>query len=386
MPIPTGTEYYIPVICNHALIAENAPFFLYQIDLSSKLSGDPTFKSFISDSSNIAIYDFTVDVECTRVVFLDLSNDKLLIYFCAAADVDADKMFYVCVGNAINRENEGITFTNPGYVHFWPVNEFVDGPIMHDSAGSTDGAVISPATIGNTAKFGNGLKLTSPGYVNIGDVSMFNSTQSFFIEFIYYHKPTADYEPILKLSGVGWNGIKIKKSTTTFEIHIYNNAYTVGYKSTSGWSEEYKHVVILFDGTQSGNSNRLKLYINGQLQSLSFVGTIPALTANLSGINMTINRLTGSTYPYVGIDEFGCGVQPASSAFVTSRYNMLFYASSSWTVEDGEYYSTTKTAFQIDCGNLHIIAETAKLTDIDETMNKIRIDFPAGLKLLQKQI
>jgi len=44
--------------------------------------------------------------------------------------------------------------------------------------------------------------------------------------------------------------------------------------TTNAWN----HVVMVFDGTQTGNTNRLKIYINGKLQTLTFGGTIPATT------------------------------------------------------------------------------------------------------------
>ena len=39
---------------------------------------------------------------------------------------------------------------------------------------------------------------------------------------------------------------------------------------------------MVFDGSQSGNANRLKFYLNGTLQTLADSGTIPATTGNIS--------------------------------------------------------------------------------------------------------
>lgn len=53
------------------------------------------------------------------------------------------------------------------------------------------------------------------------------------------------------------------------------NNYVVS--SGVNWSYgQWKHLVIVFDGTQVGNSNRLKMYADGVQVSLSFTGTIPA--------------------------------------------------------------------------------------------------------------
>lgn len=40
--------------------------------------------------------------------------------------------------------------------------------------------------------------------------------------------------------------------------------------------DTWYHIVMLYDGTASGNSNRCKAWINGSAQTLSFTSTIPA--------------------------------------------------------------------------------------------------------------
>jgi hypothetical protein len=49
-------------------------------------------------------------------------------------------------------------------------------------------------------------------------------------------------------------------------------------ENITGWN----HWAFVFDGTQTGNSNRLKGYVNGTSVSLTFTGTIPSATANTS--------------------------------------------------------------------------------------------------------
>jgi hypothetical protein len=67
-----------------------------------------------------------------------------------------------------------------------------------------------------------------------------------------------------------------------------NLAYGVVNKNINGWN----HIAFSFDGSQSGNSNRLKGYFNGDPQTLNFAGTtIPATTSNNSLIEtFRINR------------------------------------------------------------------------------------------------
>jgi hypothetical protein len=57
-----------------------------------------------------------------------------------------------------------------------------------------------------------------------------------------------------------------------FEVGNNTNSYaTIGNTST-----DWQYLTMVFDGTQTGNSNRLKCYINGSLLSVSYNGTIPS--------------------------------------------------------------------------------------------------------------
>ena len=68
-------------------------------------------------------------------------------------------------------------------------------------------------------------------------------------------------------------------TATTLLSQINNSADgsgTVIYTIPAG----YFHYALVFDGTQTGNANRLKLFINGVQQTLTFTYTVPATTAS----------------------------------------------------------------------------------------------------------
>jgi hypothetical protein len=62
----------------------------------------------------------------------------------------------------------------------------------------------------------------------------------------------------------------------------------------------WHHIAMVFDGNQSGNANRLKIYVDGIEQSLTFSGTAPATTAStthllqIGGLNDGARHLDGS--------------------------------------------------------------------------------------------
>lgn len=61
-----------------------------------------------------------------------------------------------------------------------------------------------------------------------------------------------------------------------FVLSNASNSVGAFIPNITGWN----HVAMVFNGSLTGNSNRLKGYVNGANQSLSFFGTIPSTTSN----------------------------------------------------------------------------------------------------------
>jgi hypothetical protein len=65
---------------------------------------------------------------------------------------------------------------------------------------------------------------------------------------------------------------------------------------------EWHHVALVFDGTQTGNSNRLKGFVDGVEQVLSYSGTVPATSPNIPS-SLYIGHDGSATYSSGTIDE-----------------------------------------------------------------------------------
>ncbi len=118
--------------------------------------------------------------------------------------------------------------------------------------------------IGN-ATFESGLKLSG--------VSAFSICM-----FVKHTSTSCAYFSYSGLSQYG-SDILFALSSSTLLAQVNNGvdgSATVPYSVPAG----YFHLALIFDGTQTGNSNRLKLYINGALQTLSFDTTIPSVTGS----------------------------------------------------------------------------------------------------------
>jgi len=89
-------------------------------------------------------------------------------------------------------------------------------------------------------------------------------------------------------------------ATNIFQLNHFtdDNYYAIPASTSAGYgssatSNAFHYVLMIFDGTATGNSNRLKVYKDGVLQTLSFTGTIGTNTENGSPtIEMGYNGLS----------------------------------------------------------------------------------------------
>ena len=65
--------------------------------------------------------------------------------------------------------------------------------------------------------------------------------------------------------------------------------------------DQWHHVAMVFDGTLSGNANRLKLYIDGVQATLSYGGTIPAVTPANGALNFYMGNSDSAYYDDVRV-------------------------------------------------------------------------------------
>ena len=102
-----------------------------------------------------------------------------------------------------------------------------------------------------------------------------------------------------------------------FEVGNGSNSYGV----TSNNSTLWQYLTMVFDGTQTGNSNRLKTYINGSLLTLSYVGIIPPSTGTVNN-NLNVGAyLPGSNYSNGNISQVQIYNRALSAAEVLQNYN-----------------------------------------------------------------
>lgn len=113
----------------------------------------------------------------------------------------------------------------------------------------------------------NQSKLTLAGWV-------YRETSSAITAFGFLDSSTDNF-------GILWNNEPAPYLFCSAGSLVYANRNNPVTDSTTGWV----HVALVFDGTLSGNSNRLKYFRNGEQLSLAYAANVPSATSNSSNIN-----------------------------------------------------------------------------------------------------
>jgi len=159
---------------------------------------------------------------------------------------------------------------------------------------------------------------------------------------------TDDYASRAALTGLNSQGAFTlsywyKRGATTQTCYVgqyldSNNRINVGqwndgniYFNMSGGSNSYglyalndtawHHVAMVFDGSQSGNSGRLKGFLDGTQITLSYTGTIPTTTSNMAGGVFQIGKDPASGgYSGCTADEIGIWNRALAGTEITQLY------------------------------------------------------------------
>ena len=173
----------------------------------------------------------------------------------------------------------------------------------------------------------------SSQYIDLGDsVPPFNQTTSkFSISFWLNRENTTTNKCIFEnrqnvSTGTIDSGIsfEIRPGNSVFYFWIYpsgGGGTLTTFPISSVPINQWNHIAIVFDGTQTGNTNRLKIYVNNSSLTLNYNNTVPS---NVGGSDPGDNfRLAaGLQANFQGkMDEFCIFARPLSSGDVNSLYN-----------------------------------------------------------------
>ena len=113
--------------------------------------------------------------------------------------------------------------------------------------------------------------------------------------------------------------IGISADVLYFNVSNGGGKYTTVAFTDTGWN----HLVMVFDGSGTGNTGRLKGYVNGVAQTLSYGGTIATTLADLGSSPFTIGFQDTGAGEYMEGNISNCQIynKALTAAEITQNYN-----------------------------------------------------------------
>ncbi len=158
-----------------------------------------------------------------------------------------------------------------------PVTDVCKGGSVHLNA--------NVATTNNYSYYFNGTN----NLINAGYINEFSGANQFTLEAMVMSNSNNFYRTILAKRS-GWDGFSLQFDQTVVNNGLVffmgtGSGYCMGYTATNSFTTgAWNHVAAVFDGTQASNADKLKIYVNGVQQPLTFVfgGTASAVPTSSS--------------------------------------------------------------------------------------------------------
>ncbi len=167
------------------------------------------------------------------------------------------------------------TSTVASLVASYNMNEGSGATLIDRSGNGRHGTLIG-SPLWEAGKNSGGLTFSSSNKVDLASLLPISGVQQLTISAWMKRTSSGSSVEIGKQSVSGGNSITLELWT---DGNLYLGLSSGGdYGTVSLNDTSWHHITMVFDGTQTGNSNRLKGYVDGVQQVLAFTGSIPALT------------------------------------------------------------------------------------------------------------
>lgn len=234
----------------------------------------------------------------------------------------------------VEEQDGGGSTLSDGLVSYWKMEEAATGPWI-DDIGTNDLLLASGTAFQNTGKIDNALDLDSASVavIQASDNTSLSLSSAFSVSlWIFKETVTANLGIISKWTYAtegGWvlqsdsvDGAGLMAFIADSSTDPGNNfarITTIGHLANTWY-----HVVMVFDGTQTGNADRLKFYNNGTLLTVTtFGGTIPATVRDdIAPLRMGMFGGDLSRHFNGRIDEVRLWNRALTSGEVTELYNL----------------------------------------------------------------
>lgn len=278
--ISPGNWYHVAAVYDGTQTGNANRLKLYIDGVQQTLSFSATAIPASTSNTNSAAFMAGGEPSCC---YLNGTIDEVRVWNTAlsAGTITAwkDKLLASCHPNAAN------------LVVYWPLDNDATATTATAELGTaytgtiTNGSYVASDQATDTTGCGNAVTISSSGRITTSDVTQLNSASRFTLEAQFKYDATVSTWTTIMRKAVSLTDrvmLHIGPNNNSIYFMVGNGSNTYGFTGANAVSPgTWHHVAAVFDGTQTGDANRLKIYIDGVLQTLSFSATaIPASTSN----------------------------------------------------------------------------------------------------------
>jgi chitodextrinase len=172
------------------------------------------------------------------------------------------------------------------------------GTTLNDDSGNGHAGTFGSTPTWAAGKMNNSLKFDGSDVVKLGNITQINGASKLTLaawikrtsagSMVLLGKQTSNQDVAIEAWSDGKVYFQLSKGADTYGTVALND---------TAWH----HVAMVFDGTQTGNANRLKAYVDGAQKTLAFNGTVgTTTTTNTTAFNI---GKVGSDYSNGQIDD-----------------------------------------------------------------------------------
>jgi hypothetical protein len=191
-------------------------------------------------------------------------------------------------GNSSVSQPQGTGRLDSGLAGYWKLDDG-SGTSAGDASTNANTGTLTNGPTWTTGQIGGAVNFDgTDDYIDLGDLSVTESapalTWSLWVNpanfsgglrslIAKFNNDNTQTSWMVETGNANAAGLIVAIPTTTTDGSTYGEV-TTAVLTVSTWNL----VTVVFDGTQTGNSNRLKIYVNGVQMLVTYTGTIPSTT------------------------------------------------------------------------------------------------------------
>ena len=172
----------------------------------------------------------------------------------------------------------------------WPLDEASGAVILDDSGNGHTGMLVSgPGRV--AGKVGGALSFRSGSYVSIPDIVPINGAAALTLS-AWIKRSSTNAKVLIGKQASGHDVAIEAWDDGRIYFDVSAGSYADGYVTLNDTA--WHHLALVYDGRATGNTGRLKGYVDGTLRTLTYEGTVPSRSSSVS-MPFYLGRLQGDS-------------------------------------------------------------------------------------------